>query len=111
MRILLLCLLCLSFVIFYDPAAHGQGRTPVPPGVREADKLPNPADVPPLMKPVQKIADPAQLQHEAEELARLAQNIPSQIHQVLKGQLPKGLSEQLRLIEKVSKHLRREISR
>jgi len=89
--------------------AAGQ-RTPVPPGVREADKLPQPADIPPQIKPMHSVADPAQLQREAAELSRLAQSIPSQIDQVVKGGLPKDLGEQLKRIEKLSRQLRKEVS-
>jgi hypothetical protein len=55
--------------------------------------------------------DSAQLQRDAKELASLAQLIPSEVEQVEKGRLPKDLDEQLKRIEKLSKQLRREISR
>ena len=53
----------------------------------------------------------AQLRRDAQELARLAQLIPAEIHQVETGVLPKDLDGQLKRIEKLSKQLRREISR
>ena len=111
-RCLMRALLC-SFcgAIFCASLAAGQHGTPIPPGVREADKLPQPADIPPQIKPVQKVADPAQLQRDAQELSTLARNIPSQIDQVVKGGLPKNLGEQLKRIEKLSRQLRKEISR
>jgi hypothetical protein len=56
-------------------------------------------------------ADPARLQRDAKELARLAQLIPSQVEQVENGLVPKDLDGQLKQIEKLSKQLRREISR
>jgi hypothetical protein len=52
-----------------------------------------------------------ELQRDAQELARLAQLIPSEVHQVESGLLPKDLDGQLRRIEKLSKRLRHEISR
>jgi hypothetical protein len=55
--------------------------------------------------------DPAQLQRDARELAMLAQLIPSEVEQVGKGRLPKDLDGQLKRIEKLSKQLRRAISR
>jgi hypothetical protein len=55
--------------------------------------------------------DPAQLERDAHELASLAQLIPSEVQQVEHGRLPKDLDEQLKRIEKLSKQLRREISR
>jgi hypothetical protein len=55
--------------------------------------------------------DRAQLERDAKELARLAQLIPPEIHEVENGRLPKDLDGQLKRIEKLSKQLRREISR
>jgi len=54
--------------------------------------------------------DPAKLQAEAAELSRLANLVPPQIDQVKKGQLPKDLSENLKRIEKLAKHLRSQLS-
>lgn len=51
----------------------------------------------------------AQLKHDADELAKLMQGIPPEIEKVEKGQLPKDLVERLKSIEKLSKHLRREL--
>jgi hypothetical protein len=101
----LACLLSCALVM------GGQAGHPVPPGIREADKLPNPADIPPVVTAKRPPADSAQLQQDAKELARLAQLIPSQVEQVENGRLPKDLDGQLKRIEKLSKQLRREISR
>jgi hypothetical protein len=54
--------------------------------------------------------DPAQAQREAQELADLAQKIPAQVAQLSKNVLPKDLPEQLKRVEKLAKHLRKEIS-
>jgi hypothetical protein len=88
----------------------GQGH-PVPPGIKEADKLTNPAVVPPQVTAKRQPADPAQLERDAKELAGLAKLIPSEVEQVKNGQLPKDLDGQLKRIEKLSRQLRREISR
>jgi hypothetical protein len=56
-------------------------------------------------------ADSTKLQRDAQELANLAKLIPSEVDQVKTGRLPKDLDGQLKRIEKLSKHLRREISR
>jgi hypothetical protein len=103
--LVLACLLSCTLVV------GGQTGHPVPPGVREADKLPNPADIPPQVTAKRQPADPAQLKRDAHELAQLAQLIPSQIEEVGNGRLPKDLDRQLKRIEKLSKQLRREISR
>jgi hypothetical protein len=103
--------LVLASVLLSTLAIGGQTGHPIPPGVREADKLPNPADIPPQVTAKRQPADAAQLEHDAEELARLAQLIPSEVQQVEKGRLPKDLDGQLKRIEKLSKQLRREVSR
>lgn len=97
------------FVIFSAPRDYGQGGRPVPPGVREADKEGNaPIDAPATS--VRKMVDPTKLKEEAAELAKLSAAMPSQIDLVAKGQLPKDLTDQLKRIEKLAKHLRGEIS-
>lgn len=54
--------------------------------------------------------DLAQIQKEAEDLARTAQTIPSDVASVRKGMLPKDVIEKLKQIEKLSKHLRNELN-
>jgi len=51
-----------------------------------------------------------QLQREADDLARAAQTIPSDVASVRKGMLPKDVIEKLKQIEKLSKHLRTELN-
>jgi hypothetical protein len=89
----------------------GQAGHPIPPGIKEADKLTNPADVPPQMTAKRQPADLARLERDAKELASLAQLIPSEVQQVKNGRLPKDLDGQLKRIEKLSRQLRREIAR
>ncbi len=50
------------------------------------------------------------LQRDAEELAKLASAIPSDVEQTTKGILPKDLDERLKRIEKLAKHLRSGIN-
>lgn len=50
--------------------------------------------------------DIAELQKEADDLARTAQTIPDDITALRKGILPKDLVEKLKRIEKLSKRLR-----
>ena len=87
----------------------GQGGRPIPPGIREADKQTNAPieSTTPSSRP--KKADPAQLEREAQELAGLSAQIPEQIAAVNHGQMPKNLTEQLKQIEKLAKHLRTEV--
>jgi hypothetical protein len=51
-----------------------------------------------------------QLQKEADDLARTAQTIPSDVASVRKGMLPKDVIEKLKQIEKLSKRLRSELT-
>ena len=53
--------------------------------------------------------DPTLLQNEADDLARIAQTIPSDVASVRKGMLPKDVIEKLKQIEKLSKRLRTEL--
>jgi hypothetical protein len=54
--------------------------------------------------------DPALLQKEADDLARMAQTIPGDVASVRKGMLPKDVIEKLKQIEKLSKRLRTELN-
>ncbi len=54
--------------------------------------------------------DLEQLQREADDLARTAQTIPSDVANVRKGTLPKDVIEKLKQIEKLSKRLRTELN-
>ncbi len=54
--------------------------------------------------------DLAQIQREADDLARTAQTIPSDVASVRKGMMPKDVIEKLKQIEKLSKRLRMELN-
>jgi hypothetical protein len=54
--------------------------------------------------------DLMQLQRDADDLARKAQSIPSDVASVRKGMLPKDIIEKLKQIEKLSKRLRTELN-
>jgi flagellar motor component MotA len=51
----------------------------------------------------------ARLHQDADQLAKLAQTIPSDVLRIQSGVLPKDMSEKLKQIEKLSKHLRSQI--
>ncbi|MBI4164393.1 MAG: hypothetical protein HY508_01515 [Acidobacteria bacterium] len=57
-----------------------------------------------------RAAEVAALKRDAVTLAELAQTVPQGIEQAQKGVRPKGLLENLKLIEKLSRHLRHELS-
>lgn len=87
-----------------------QTAKPIPPGIREADKLPGPADIPPMNQPANR-PSPTVMNNQARELAQLAQTIPADVSQIGQGVLPKDMAEKLKRIEKLSKTLRNELSR
>jgi hypothetical protein len=92
-----------------SPEEFTQRGRPIPPGIREAEKQSNKPLDPPLA-PGSVVPDPLQLKHEAEELAQLSAGIPPRVDLVVQGRLPKDLSDQLKHIEKLAKHLRSEIA-
>ena len=53
--------------------------------------------------------DTAQVKRDADQLAKLAGEIPSSVEQANKGVVSKDLNDQLKRIEKLSKQLRREL--
>jgi hypothetical protein len=54
--------------------------------------------------------DPAQLRHDAAELAQLASTVPADVERASNGVLVKDLKDRLKRIEKLSKRLRSELA-
>jgi hypothetical protein len=79
-----------------------------PPGKQEIAKYPLKLERP--AGPAQKAIDPVKLRAEANELADLAREVPSEVDQVSRGKLPKDFADKLKRIEKLSKHLRGELT-
>jgi len=59
---------------------------------------------------LQRRIDPGKLQSEADDLARTAQTIPSDVANIRRGTLPKDTIQKLKEIEKLSKRLRSELN-
>ncbi len=110
MRLLVLTLLL--GLLFVPLILTAQGAHPIPAGVREAEKAQAQTEknIPP---PIGRRAsiDLAKVGQEADELAKIAKSIPSDVASVQKGMLPKELIQKLKHIEKLSKRLRDEIDR
>ena len=70
-----------------------------------------PIDQPKVITPrsEHRRVDGAQLMREANELAKLAGDLPSLVEQANKGLLSKDLDERLKRIQKLSKQLHREL--
>ncbi len=101
---LLVCLLparAQSMTDVYIPGA------PPPPASMDRDRARTSSDEPKLPP---RHADLAKLQQEANDLARLAQTIPTDMAGVRQGLLPKDISDKLKRIEKLSKQLRNELN-
>jgi hypothetical protein len=105
-----LCFFCLVWLYLATFLAMAQGGHPTPAGIHQAEQADAQAEknIPPPISP-RTTVDIAKLKSDAEELAALAQSIPSGINQTTKGMLPKDLPEKLKRIEKLAKQLRSEI--
>lgn len=98
-------------ILFCTSVAFAQVR-PSSAGLHQAEQADaqSQKDIPPA--PTLRITvDPAKLKHDADELAALAQSVPSEVDQTAKGLLPKDLGEKLKRIEKLAKQLRGELGR
>ncbi len=98
-------LLALLLVIpLMSAAPQTRSTFPTPPEPLNKEQTSEP--VPP---PTQHV-DLARVQQEADELARTAQTIPSDVTSLRKGMLPKDTIQKLKQIEKLSKRLRTELN-
>jgi hypothetical protein len=79
---------------------------PPPPAPLDPDHGKTTSDEPKLQRRV----DPVKLQRDADDLARTAQTIPSDIANIHRGTLPKDTIQKLKEIEKLSKRLRTELN-
>jgi len=59
---------------------------------------------------LQHRVDLKELQREADDLARTAQTIPTDVADVRRGTMPKDIIQKLKQIEKISKRLRSELN-
>ena len=59
---------------------------------------------------VRRHIDLAKLQADADEMSNLAQTIPADLTSLRHNMLPKDVLQKLKRIEKLSKHLRRELT-
>jgi hypothetical protein len=81
-------------------------RMSPPPPPMNPDNAKQAPDEPKLMHRI----DLVQLQREADDLARAAQTIPSDVANVRRGTLPKDVIQKLKEIEKLSKRMRNELN-
>ena len=99
----------LCALLLFPNATSPQMGHAKPPGIQTADTMSNQPLEPPAKSGPRQI-NPEMVTSEAQELRALAAQLPQQIDQTTKGQLPKDLVENLKRIEKLAKHLRSEIA-
>jgi hypothetical protein len=101
----------LSLIVGCSPFLLSGQTHPRPPGQQQAAQAEaqTQKNVPPPTV-YHLAADPAKLKQEADELSRLAQSIPPDVQSVGKGMFPKDLVQKLKQIERLSKHLRGELT-
>ena len=103
-----------KLVLLLLPLLFGPLVTPALP--QTSNNFPKPPESMDPQTPRQGPATPSrhidleQLQREADDLARKAQSIPSDVASVRQGMLPKDVIEKLKQIEKLSKRLRTELN-
>jgi len=100
--ILLVCVLpaCAQMKDVYIPG--------IPPQPAPMD--PDHGKTPPADPRLQHRVDLVKLQQEADDLARTAQTIPTDMAGIRQGTLPKDMIDKLKRIEKLSKRLRSELN-
>ena len=102
---LLLCLLSSLLA----PAQQQKPKYPAPPPPMSAG-ISNDAQPVPSSATARRHIDLVKLQEEADELSQLAQTIPADMTSVRHNMLPKDMLEKLKRIEKLSKHVRSELT-
>jgi hypothetical protein len=99
--------LCVYFLV--PVSMMVQGAHPRPPGITEGQKQIDQPLEPPMEMRIRKL-NVEQAKEEADELRRLANGVPAQIEMVTKNQYPKDLTENLKRIERLAKHLHSEVT-
>jgi hypothetical protein len=99
---------CLLGAFFFTTlAVSQQGHLNEPPGKLEIGKHPLVLEPATGQRPPQ--VDAAKLREEADELSKLAQSVPADVDQSMRGKLSREVPDKLKRIEKLSKHLRSEL--
>jgi hypothetical protein len=98
----------LIFLTLFCPGALAQHTNNWPQPPEAADKSSKSQPDSPSMPG--RSLDQVQLRREARELLELSQSLQPDIEQITHGILPKDTIEKLKRIEKLSKHLRGEVT-
>ncbi len=100
--------LCILTLLIVSVSAT-LGQRAKPPGIVTADQQSNQSVEPPMEMRSRKM-NVDQMKQEADELRKLADGVPPQIELVTKNQYPKDLTDNLKRIERLAKHLRSEVT-
>ena len=98
-----------TLMLLILPVSATLGQRAKPPGIVTADQQSNQGIEAPIAAPKQKL-NVEQVKQEADELKKLADGVPAQIEMVTKNQYPKDLTDNLKRIERLAKHLRSEVT-
>jgi TolA-binding protein len=85
------------------------GQRAKPPGIVTADQQSDQSVEPPMETRNRKM-NVDQVKQEADELKKLADGVPAETEMVTKNQYPKDLTDNLKRIERLAKHLRTEVT-
>ena len=97
------------FVFSPSSSAAGASDSSAAPGITEGQRQIDKPIEPPMEAHSRKM-NVDQVKKEAEELKKLADGVPAQIELVTKNQYQKDLTDNLKRIERLAKHLRSEIT-
>ncbi|HEX6820503.1 MAG TPA: hypothetical protein VF123_00505 [Candidatus Sulfotelmatobacter sp.] len=105
------CILSVAAFLFFAssmvPQTPGRGFPTPPPSLDQEKQGQAPGQHP---STAARRLDLEQAQREADELARIAQTVPADMTKIREGMLPKDAIEKLKQIEKLSKHLRSQMT-
>jgi hypothetical protein len=101
--------LCATLLILGVPLAVGQGGHPIPPGIKQSDRVAN-QPLPPPIPTGTRTVKPVDLRSEAVQIQALASSVADQVDQLNRGMMSKDLGDNLKKLEKLAKHLRSEIT-
>jgi len=95
---------CLAFPLSSSESAAG------PAGLAQVRSSVQSGSSDPTHQTTRHVVNIKEVRQDAKDLASIADSIPAQVEQIAKGELPASLAENLRKIERLSKHIRTEVA-
>ncbi len=111
-RLLMTCffVLAMAATLSLPASLWSQTGTPIPPGHTAANRATREAENVEAPAPPVRNVTAAQVLHQADELASLAQQVRADTERATQGLLAKDLNNKSKRIEKLSKQLRQELA-